>query len=155
MKTLHDMRRRGLAALTLVEWLPPALARLTLGVVFGSTGWGKIESLDKVTGFFVELGIPAPAFNAALVAWCEFLCGGLLLVGLLSRVAAVPLVVTMVVAIATAKRSEIHGLSDLLGSVEFAYLVLLVAVAIGGPGAASMDAIIVQRMDRNRSAGGG
>jgi putative oxidoreductase len=155
MKTLLELRKRVLGTLAHLGWLPPALARLTLGVVFSSTGFGKLQNLDKVTGFFVELGIPAPAFNAALVAWCELLCGGLLLVGLLSRLATVPLVVTMVVAILTAKRSEIHGLADLVGTVEFAYLVLLVAVGIGGPGAASVDAILVQRMDRDRSAGGG
>jgi len=59
-------RLRGLA--TRLSWFPPALTRLTLGVVFMGTGWGKLHSLDKVTEFFAQLHIPAPFFNAALVA---------------------------------------------------------------------------------------
>jgi putative oxidoreductase len=148
MKTLLDLRKRILAILARLDWLPLALIRLTIGLVFGSTGLGKIQNLDKVTAFFVELGVPAPAFNAALVGWCESLGGGLLLVGLLSRLAAIPLVVTMIVAIITAKKSEIHGLIDLLGTLEFAYLVLLVTIAILGPGAASVDALIAKRLTK-------
>src|SRR5438105_14582962 len=51
-----------------LSWIGPTLARLTLGVVFIGTGWGKLHDLDKVTGFFTELGIPAPGFNALLAS---------------------------------------------------------------------------------------
>ena len=53
-------------------WLSPALARLTVGVVFFQSGWGKLHSLDKVTDFFTELGIPAPYFQARLASSAEF-----------------------------------------------------------------------------------
>lgn len=131
-----------------VNWLAPLLARVTLGVLFMSTGWGKVRHLDKVTGFFAELGIPAPAFHAALVAYVELIGGALLLIGLVADFAAVPLVISMLVAIITAKRREVHGLPDLFGLVEWTYLVLLTWVALTGAGKASLD---YQWLKRGRS----
>ena len=47
----------------------------------------------------------------------------------------------MLVAIVTAKRSEVHGLPDLFGLVEWTYLVLLTWLAVAGPGKASLTKI--------------
>ena len=102
-----------------LDWAAPLLGRVTLGVLFMSTGWGKVHSLDKVTAFFTELGIPAPGYHAVLVSFTELIGGALLLVGLASRMAALPLLVSMAVAILTAKRDEVAGLSDLFGLVEW------------------------------------
>src|SRR6516162_4494082 len=103
-------RLRGLA--TRLSWLPPALVRVTLGVVFMGTGWGKLHSLDKVTDFFMQLGLPAAHFQAVLVASTEFFGGLAILLGVATRLAAIPLMITMIVAIATAKRSEIDGIQS-------------------------------------------
>src|SRR5947208_12978887 len=92
-----------LATADRLSFLGPTLARLTLGLVFVGTGWGKLHSLDNVTAFFTELGIPAPGLNAAVASTAEFVCGALLLAGLFSRLASLPLIVTMIVAILTAK----------------------------------------------------
>ena len=129
-----------------LQWLPPTVARLTIGVVFVQTGWGKLHSLPKVIGFFQELGIPAPQLQAPLVATVEFVCGGLILIGLFTRVATLPLIVTMTVAIATAKRGDIHGLFDLVGFDEFTYLCILLIIAILGPGTVSFDELAVRRL---------
>ena len=139
-------RLRGLA--TRLSWLPPALTRLMLGVVFMGTGWGKLHSLDKVTEFFAQLHIPAPAFNAALVATTELVCGTLLLVGLLARLAAIPLIATMCVALATAKSGDIEGIRDLFGQQEFNYLVLLVWLVLYGAGTVSVDHLLARRLSR-------
>src|SRR3954454_2726133 len=82
-----------------VSFLGPTLARLTVGLVFIGTGWGKLHSLPDVTEFFTSLGIPLPAFNARLTAGTEFFGGLLILVGLGTRLAALPLAFTMVIAI--------------------------------------------------------
>ena len=121
------------------------IARLTVGVLFVSTGWGKVHNLAKVTAFFAELHIPAPAFNATLASFTELICGALLVVGLASRLAALPLVVTMIVALLTAKLGEIHGLPDLFGEVEWTYIALLLVVVTAGPGKASLDALVAPR----------
>ncbi|HEY6462219.1 MAG TPA: DoxX family protein, partial [Polyangiaceae bacterium] len=93
-----------------------------------------------------SLGIPAPHFQAYLVGYSELLCGAALVVGLLTRLATIPLVVSMIVAILTAKWHELHGLFDLVGFDEFTYLVVLVMIAILGPGAVSLDALLVKRL---------
>ena len=128
------------------------LGRVTLGVLFMSTGWGKVHSLDKVTAFFTELGIPAPGFHAVLVSFTELIGGALLLVGLASRMAALPLLVSMAVAILTAKRDEVAGLSDLFGLVEWTYLVLLAWVALAGPGRISLDHWLFSKSTAGRAA---
>ena len=50
------------------SFMGPTLARLTVGVVFIGTGWGKLHSIPDVTSFFTDLGIPFPGFNARLTA---------------------------------------------------------------------------------------
>jgi putative oxidoreductase len=138
--TLFEIAMKRLDGLrTNLNWAAPLLGRVTLGVLFMSTGWGKVHHLNKVTSFFTELGIPAPAFQATLVSYVELIGGGLLLIGLASEFAAVPLIVSMLVAIMTAKRHEIHGLPDLFGLVEWTYLVLLIWVVLTGAGKVSLD----------------
>ena len=127
-----------------VSFLGPTLARLTVGVVFMGTGWGKLHSLPDVTSFFTDLGIPFPAFNARLTASTEFFGGLLVLLGLGTRLVSLPLAFTMVVAILTAKRANIDGVSALLGFEEWSYLVFFVWIALVGPGPLSLDALVVR-----------
>ena len=114
-----------------------------------STGWGKVHNLPKVAAFFAELHIPAPAFQAAVVSYVELIGGALLLLGLFTRLAALPLLVSMAVAILTAKAAEVHGLPDLFGLVEWTYLVLLLWLALAGPGRVALDHFIFARGARS------
>jgi len=140
----------------------PTLARLTVGLVFIGTGWGKLHSIPDVTSFFTDLHIPAPGFHARLVAGTEFVGGLLVLVGLGTRLVSLPLAFTMVIAILTAKRPNIDGLTTLVGFEEWSYLVLFLWIALAGAGPLSLDALIrrVRRSQRGRddqstsSAGG-
>lgn len=149
------MIRRLLAARTFVlrassalSWVPLTAARVTLGLVFVQSGWGKLHHLPKVIDFFASLGIPAPQLQAPFVAGVELVGGFLLLAGLFTRVASVPLAATMVVALVTAKRADVAGVFDLFGTTEFLYLVLLGALAAFGAGALSIDALLVRRFDQ-------
>jgi putative oxidoreductase len=130
-------------------FLAPALIRLTVGVIFIGTGWGKLHTLPDVTNYFAELKIPMPHFNAVLAASTEFFGGILILVGLGSRLVALPLAFTMVVAIATAKRAELEGLTSLVGFEEWNYLVMFLVIALRGPGALSLDALLARLFARN------
>jgi putative oxidoreductase len=142
------LRKRALALTSKLDWFAPFVARVTLGVLFISTGWGKVHSLDKVTGFFSELGIPAPHLNAVMVSFVELIGGSLLLLGLASRLAALPLIAAMAVAILTAQRENVHGLPDLFGLVEWTYLALLLWVALAGPGRVSLDHLLLSKKQR-------
>ncbi len=146
MGRIESLRVRALDELEKLQWLAPLLGRLAVGLVFMSTGWGKVHSIEKVTGFFTSLGIPAPHFHAILVGYSELLCGTALVLGLLTRLATIPLIVSMIVAILTAKRPELHNVFDLVGFDEFTYLVVLVMIALLGPGALSLDAMLVKRL---------
>lgn len=126
------------------------LARLAVGLLFMSTGWGKVHDLAKVTDFFAHLGIPAPAFNAVLVGYSELICGTLLVVGLLTRFATLPLIISMIVAIGTAKWKEIHGVFDLVAADEFTYLVMLIVIAACGPGSVALDYFVVEHPEHLR-----
>lgn len=142
---IHAARERASFILPKLDWLGPLVARFTLGVLFLSTGWGKVHGLDRVTQFFTELGIPAPGFNAHMVSFVELIGGALLIVGLASRLAALPLIASMAVAIVTAQREQIHGLPDLFGLVEWTYLALLLWVVTAGPGKVSLDHLLFAR----------
>ena len=129
-----------------LSWLPPTLARITIGWLFLQTGWGKVHNLPQITEYFRSLGIPAPELQAPLASFTELICGSLILVGLFTRLASVPLIITMIVATATAKKEAIHAVDDLFGIVEYLYIVILIYLGVGGPGPLSLDNLLVRRM---------
>jgi putative oxidoreductase len=151
MPTLMDrasrLRRLIHSVSSGLRWLPPTVARLTVGWIFLQSGWGKLNDLPKVVAYFTELGIPAPQFQAPLAATAEFVCGALLLVGLFTRVASLPLIGTMLVAILTAKKGDIHELSDLFGMSEYLYIALLLWLGAYGAGPISLDAVFARRLE--------
>lgn len=151
MPTLTDrvsrFRRLVLRVSTGLRWLPPTVARLTIGWIFLQSGWGKLNDLPKVVAFFTDLGIPAPQLQAPLAAGTEFLCGALILLGLATRMASLPLIGTMLVALLTALRGDIHELSDLFGLAEFLYITLLLWLGAYGPGPISLDRLFAKKLE--------
>ena len=119
--------------------------RLYWGWQFAQTGWGKIHHLSKVTGFFASLGIPAPTFNAAFVAWLEFLGGILLALGLGSRFIALLLTADMFVAYLAADRPALLAIfSDpgkFYGDDAYTFLFASLLVLIFGPGRFGLDTL--------------
>ena len=138
----------ALRVAALLAFLPPLLTRLAIGQAFFLTGRGKLQNLEGITEYFTGLGIPFPAANAAFVSRLEYYGGMLLLLGLLTRVVALMLSGTMVVALLTA--DKVKFLEALAGTGEnapvditaFAYLLFLVWLVIAGPGLVSLDALI-------------
>lgn len=80
------------------------LIRLLAGAVFLSEGVQKFLFPDALgVGRFTKIGIPAPEVLAPFVGVVEIVGGSLLLLGLLTRLAAIPLIIDMLVAITTTK----------------------------------------------------
>ena len=80
------------------------LIRLMTGAVFLSEGIQKFLFADTLgAGRFEKIGLPMPVFLGSFVGSFEIICGILLLVGLLTRLASIPLIIIMIVAILTTK----------------------------------------------------
>jgi putative oxidoreductase len=120
--------------------------RLYWGVQLIGTGWGKVHNLDKVTGFFHDLGIPAPAFNATFVSCLELVGGALLVLGLASRPIAMMMTINLIVAYITADREALLAIfSDpgkFYGATPYTFLFASLMVLIFGPGKYSIDAYL-------------
>jgi putative oxidoreductase len=142
---LEALRGRALTLLDRWSWLGPLALRLSLGAVFLGTGWGKLHNLGQVTSFFTELGIPFPAVQAPLVSGIELVGGTLILLGLFTRLATLPLMAVMTCAILTAKRPDIDGIRSLLAFDEFTYLAGFLWLFVAGAGKASLDALLFGR----------
>jgi putative oxidoreductase len=122
--------------------------RLYWGFQFAQTGWGKLQNLGRVSGFFASLGIPFPHVTAVFVSGLEFVGGILLIVGLGSRLTALLLTGDMVVAYLTADRAALLAIfsdpSKFYNATPFTFLLASLLILIFGPGAASIDALITR-----------
>jgi len=80
------------------------LIRVMVGAVFVSEGIQKfLFPAARGVGRFVKIGLPAPEFLAYFVAVFEIVCGILILAGWLTRLAAIPMIINMLVAIGSTK----------------------------------------------------
>ncbi len=127
--------------------------RLSLGILFVRilVGWVFLsEGIQKLlfpatlgAGRFLKIGIPAPAFTGPFVGIVEIVCGALLIVGLFTIPATMPLFIDIAVAIATTKIPMLlkHGFWAAMheARTDFCMLVGLIAIALLGAGALSVD----------------
>lgn len=131
------------------------LIRLMVGAVFLSEGIQKfLFPEDLGVGRFVKIGIPSPGTTAPLVGGFEIGCGALILAGLLTRLAAIPLIVDMLVAISTTKLPILHsgGFWSMAheARVDFSMLLGALFLFISGAGGLSLDSIISRRRQQER-----
>jgi putative oxidoreductase len=83
---------------------PALFVRVIVGWIFFSEGVQKFLFQDALgVGRFVKIGIPIPVFTAPFVGVVEIVSGDLLIVGLATRLAAIPLLIDIAIAIATTK----------------------------------------------------
>jgi putative oxidoreductase len=124
---------------------PVVLVRLLVGGVFVSEGIQKFLYPEAFgVGRFIKIGIPAPALTAPFVGAVEIVCGVLLVTGLLTRLAAIPLIIDMPVAIATTKvpilvKSGFWAMAH-EARTDYAMVLGLVFFLLVGPGRLSLDA---------------
>ena len=121
------------------------LIRLAASGIFLSEGVQKfLFPAELGVGRFTQIGIPAPAVLAPFVGVIVIGCGLLLLFGFATRLAAVPLIVDMLVAIATTKLPILikSGLWKMLHEARTDYAMLLGAIflLVVGAGPWSLDA---------------
>jgi putative oxidoreductase len=121
------------------------LMRLWFGVVMAlAHGLPKFAKLDAFAAGLARDGVPMPELMAHLAALTEFVGGFLIALGLLTRPAALGLVITMCVA------AFVRHIDDPFSKMEFALLYALgfLALLVAGPGRLSLDALISKKLDR-------
>ncbi len=126
------------------------LIRIMVGVVFLSEGIQKfLYPSERGAGRFEEIGIPFPEISGAFVGTFEILCGAFILLGLLTRFAAVPTLIIMIVAISTTKIPILldEGFWKMMHEVRNDWCMLLgsVFLLVKGGGYASLDADLIRK----------
>ncbi len=115
------------------------ILRVLVGVFMLTHGLGKLETLfgSEPIQFHDPIGVGATA-SLALAVFAEVICSILLIIGLATRIAAIPLLITMVVA-----ASVIH-INDEFGKQEFAllYAIIYLTIIIIGGGKYALDYLI-------------
>jgi putative oxidoreductase len=147
----------GLLQRILVTSAPASvlLIRLLVGAVFLSEGIQKfLFPNDLGVGRFMKIGIPAPQVMAPFVGIVEIVCGALIILGLLTRFAAIALIIDMLVAISTTKipilvKSGFWAMAH-EARVDYAMFLGAVFLVIVGAGRASMDARIWPAQNHER-----
>jgi putative oxidoreductase len=120
--------------------------RIVVGTIFLAQGWRKVigppdvpHGRGPLQAMIASRGFPYPAQLALMVGSSELICGALVFVGLVTRLATIPLAITLIMAIVRFKWS-----AGFIGGWDWPWSVLgaTVAIAILGAGAVSIDALI-------------
>lgn len=125
-----------------------AFIRIAVGLIFFTQGILKYMDPHMGVMRFARIGFPIPAFTAHFVGAFEIVCGLLVLIGLLTRLASIPLLVVILTAIATTKIPELFHpnqgfwfmVSD--ARTDFAMTMCLLFLLSVGGGSWSLDARI-------------
>jgi putative oxidoreductase len=126
------------------------LVRLLVGGVFLSEGIQKFVFPDALgVGRFAKIGIPAPGVIAPFVGVVEVVFGLLLIVGLLTRLATIPLLIDILVAIATTKIPMLlkEGFWKMAheARTDYAMLLGLIFLLLVGAGPLAVDSLLAGR----------
>lgn len=111
------------------------LLRVAAAIMIMTHGWPKIANFSSYLNQFADpLGL-GPAVSLQLTIFAEFFCGILLAIGLVTRVALIPLIIAMATVVLV-----VHG-ADPFGDKELPllYLVTFIFLFITGPGKYSLD----------------
>ena len=155
MSIVDTSRKLYVRLLTVLNSLQSPLllfVRLYWGWQFWQSGWGKLQDISKPIGFFTDLGIPFPVFNAWFVASLECFGGILLFVGLASRLISIPLVIDMLVAYIAADREALKSFLSEPGKFyaadPYTFLFAALLILIFGPGVFSLDYLIARYVEK-------
>src|SRR5215211_8494557 len=101
-------------------------------------GLDKLKTFSEKSGHFADPFHVGASNSLALVVFAEFFCAALVLLGFLTRLACIPLIINMAVALFMIHKSDFLGKGELAG----VYLACFVALLFTGPGKISIDKLI-------------
>ncbi|WP_157760817.1 DoxX family protein [Chitinophaga caeni] len=112
--------------------------RLVFGILLMTHGWMKIENFSQMSGSFPDPFHVTSKISLTLVIFAEVFCAGLAVIGLFTRLAAIPVIICMCVIV-----FMIHG-NDAVAKQEpgMMYLASFFVLLLCGPGRFSLDSLI-------------
>ena len=122
--------------------LPLFAIRAVLAYGFWGPATMKLKDIGAIAEWFSSLGIPAPHLNAWLAAGTEIAGVFLLILGLGTRMIAIPLIITMLVAIKTVHWTNGFDAGDNGFEIPLYYIIMLLMLIVSGPGKWSLDNLI-------------
>lgn len=159
LRKLLDSYSPGHLGLDGIAALPPLITRILAGYVFYLTGRKKLGDLDAFIAYFDHLGIPFPDIQAPFVGGLEFAGSIALLLGVATRLFALLLSITMVVALITAHREQFiqaWSPTSKIDPTQITALVLLALLAwlvVHGAGRLGMDGLAAWWLRRREEEG--
>lgn len=109
--------------------------RIGAGVFMVAHGYMKIQHFSEMQGQFMNFMGLSSSISLCLAIFAEFFCSLLLIAGLLTRLAAIPLIITMFVALFLAHEGDAFG----KGGPATIYLIIYATLLLTGPGKFSLD----------------
>jgi putative oxidoreductase len=125
-----------------VKDMPPLLFRIVLAYGFYGPATMKLKNFAGIVEWFTSMGIPLPKLNALLATGTETAGFILIFLGLATRIISIPLMVVMVVAIATVHLGNGFEAGNNGFEIPIYYMLMLFSLLITGPGKFSLDALI-------------
>lgn len=132
-------------ALDKLKDLGPLIFRLLLAYGFLEPAWNKIQDVHAIGDWFASMNLPAPYFQAWLATLTECLGIILLTLGLGTRIIAIPLIITMIVAIKTVHWENGFSAGNNGYEIPFYYALMLLSLIFTGSGKISLDYLISRR----------
>ena len=142
LNRLHALSKN---ILTNFQSLALLLARFAVAYGFYEPAMMKWKDIDSVAQWFGSMGIPIPTFNAYMATSTEVLGVILLTLGLLTRLISLPLMVIMVVAIATVHLAHGFLAGDNGFEIPLYYMLFLFIFASHGAGKFSLDYYLFEK----------
>ena len=155
------MRALGLWPMARLAGLAPLIVRVIVGIIMAAHGLQKLTQMGPANfggQLLAGLGVPLPVFFGYVVTFTELIGGILLIVGLLSRLAALALTIDLVVALLLVKVNV--GLIAPQGSgagaeLDLALIAGFLVILLAGPGRLSLDYLLGIERDAERGPGRG
>ena len=114
------------------------LLRVGAGVLMIPGGYNKLMNFSTMKPMMINFLGLGQDVSLGLLIFAEFFCAGLVIIGLLTRLATIPLIIAMVVALKEGHKWNVFG--D--GQLPSFFIVAFITILILGPGKYSVDGLI-------------
>jgi len=143
-----DFLNKLISQLQKLKDLPPLLFRLILAYGFYGPATMKLKNFSGIVEWFTGMGMPLPKLNAFLATGTEVTGFILLFFGLATRIISVPLIIVMIVAIATVHLGNGFEAGNNGWEIPLYYILMLFSLIITGPGKISLDSVIQKMINK-------